>query len=156
MNGSLKRGVSLVEVLIGAFILTIFVTALVIAFQSFLTHSFATVPETQATFLAEEGIEAVKMIRDSGWSNITALTAGTPYYLHFGTDWTASPTEEYVGIFQRTFIIENVGRNASKDIVVSGGTDDSNTKKITVNVSWSKNSATSTKSIATYITNIHE
>jgi len=112
----------------------------------------------QVAFLLEEGMETVKIIRDSSWNNINNLTTGNTYFLEFlNHDWIATSTNTYIdGKFERSFVIENVYRDINDDIIVSGGTLDINTKKTTVSVSWHNGKSTSTKSISAYLTNFHE
>ncbi|MFA4890138.1 MAG: hypothetical protein WC587_00675 [Candidatus Paceibacterota bacterium] len=110
----------------------------------------------QAAFLLEEGVEAVKILRDSGWgANIAPLNAGTNYYFAFnGTTWKATTTNTFIdGIYERKFVLNNVSRNGSDDIAASG-TLDPNTKKITVSVSWLSSAGTTTKIISTYMTKL--
>ncbi|MCI5108291.1 MAG: prepilin-type N-terminal cleavage/methylation domain-containing protein [Candidatus Pacebacteria bacterium] len=142
-----NRGISLIELLIGASILTIVMVALVVVFQSFLVNSFTSVEKVQGALLAEEGIEAVKSIRDNDWGN---LSDGT-HYLTFSSDWSFTETPETIGIFSRTVLIEGAYRDVADDLA-SSGTSDPDTKKITVTVNWSAG----TETIETYITNIHE
>ncbi len=111
----------------------------------------------QADFLLEEGMEAARVLRDSSWNrNIVPLSIGTNYYLNFSNnEWqaTTTPSAFVDGIFARSFSFQSVYRDVNDDIVSSGGILDSNTKKITVSVSWFSRNATTTKSISTYITN---
>jgi hypothetical protein len=103
-------------------------------------------------------MEAVRLMRDDSWTtNIAGQTMGVPFYIAYnGTTWKATSTVQYIdNQFVRTVTINNVSRNSStQDIVTSGGTQDSNTKKITVSVSWFDHGATTTRSLQTYLTNI--
>ena len=115
----------------------------------------------KGAYLAEEGIEAVKIIRDTGWSNITNLTDNTNYYLYFDTSsstnniWKATSTASLVdSIFTRIFTLNPVYRDTDGRVVQSGGTLDLHTKKITVSISWKSKIATTTKSLSTYIADI--
>ena len=150
---------SLVEVLFGASILSIFIVALVVVFQSFLVHSFSSMEKVQATLLAEEGLEAMKFVRDRGWEeHIGNLVSGDTYYVSFENNlWHATTVEQDMvdGRFYRTIVIEDVLRDSNDDISDSG-TNDPNTKKVSSYVSWLSGEATSTVDISTYITNLHE
>jgi hypothetical protein len=77
---------------------------------------------TVANFLTEEGMEAVRSIRDNSWSN---LTSGSHGLILSGNHWVFQGTEENLGAKLRKgirkLIIEDV---------------DSNRKKITSIVSW--------------------
>lgn len=147
-----KRGIGLVEALVGASILTIIVVALIFAYQAFLVQSFTTIEQTQASFLAEEGIEAVKYLRDADWSNISDGTYG----LSWDSGWQLVPSGTWIDeTFLRSISIEPVRRNASTGTIDPAGSLDSNTKKVSVSVEWMRGGSTTTKTMSTYITNFH-
>lgn len=153
----LEKGVTLVEVLVAAGIIVTFLTTLVSVHNTYLRSSFSNVDSVKATFLAEEGIEAVKGIRDTSWaSNILPLTNGTAYYLVFGNGaWSLNTTSTSVDSrFYRKITLSAVNRDSVSAITTSGGTLDANTRKITSSVSWLDRGATTTRSIDTYIANI--
>ncbi|MCA9363811.1 hypothetical protein KC727_01170 [Candidatus Kaiserbacteria bacterium] len=130
------RGITAVEALVG-----ITIVAMVLVFGAHTVIRFLTVggevgEKTQALYLAEEGLEMVKFIRDVEWDTIAGLTDGATYYLSVsGVSVVVSGTPETIGIFSRSFVVEPVERNADDDIVASG-TDDDDSKYVTVTVSW--------------------
>lgn len=146
----------MVEVLVAASIITASVLAAMTVAQKAVYVSFEAFHVNQAGFLLEEGAEAVRIVRDNAWSNISSLTAGTSYYPTFsGSSWTLSTTPNTVGSFTRTVIISNVNRdNSTEDIVSSGGTIDAGTKLVTVTVSWVEGGTTVTKTLQFYISDI--
>lgn len=156
LNNSVTKGFGLIEIIIGSTILTISLIAISTYFQKSLQLSQDSGKTVQASFLLEEGIEVAKFFRDTSWQNISGLTAGTSYYFQFdGTKWATTSSNVFIdNIFERKLVINNVSRDANDDIVSSGGTNDADTKKTTVSVSWLGRSGTTTKSISTYITNI--
>ena len=109
----------------------------------------------QASFLLEEGVEAVRILRDSSWSNINNLTKGVPYYLEFsGSKWGTTTTSTYIdGKFERSFVVDSVRRDINDDISSSGITDQ-NSNKVSVFVSCFGTNGTTTQEIIFYITNI--
>ena len=151
-----SKGFGLIEIIIGSAILTVSLIAISTYFQKSLQLSQDSGKTVQAGFLLEEGVEVVKFFRDTSWVNISSLTAGSSYYLQFdGSKWATTSSNVFVdGIFERKFVIDNVSRDANDDIVSSGGTNDADTKKAAVSVSWLGRNGTTTKSISTYITNI--
>lgn len=153
-----KKGVSLIEVLVATSIMLVFFIALVGVYNSYLRSARTNINTVKAVYLADEGIEAVKFLRDSSWStNISPLSAATNYYFAISTTTiTTTTTNTFVdNIFERKLNIATVNRDPSSgDIVTSGGTLDSDTRLVTVTVSWLSNGATSTKSVSTYITNL--
>lgn len=113
---------------------------------------------TRAGFLAEEGIEAVRALRDTGWSvNIAPLDTTRDYAVVFSENaWrlVSAPQPAVDGRFDRRVRIANVYRDANDNIVPSGGTLDANTKQVTLTVSWSDRGRTASTTIATYLANL--
>lgn len=153
-----KRGMSLVEVVIGATIVLVGFLSLVGVYNVYLRNGFQNINKVQAALLAEEGIEALRLIRSTSWTGqIAPLSVGSPYYfLWNGSGWVSSTSNIFIdGIYERKFVVSSVSRDASGKIVTSGGANDSGTKKMTVTVSWrTPKGATTSLSIATYLTNI--
>lgn len=149
-------GFMMIEVLIAASIITISILAAMSVAQQSIYVSRQAFHTAQATFLLEEGAEAVRIVRDNAWSNISSLTLGTNYYPTFtGGTWTLSSTANTVGIFTRTVVLTSVNRDdITKDIVESGGTLDSGIKLVTITVSWLEGATTVTKNLQFYIVDI--
>lgn len=136
-----KRGVTAVEVLVGASIAGVILVMASYAISKFINASSALSEKTQAVYLAEDGIELLRYIRDNDWANIGNLTAGTTYYLApTATGVHVSGTPESIGSFNRSFVVEQVRRdNSSDDIVPSGAggsSVDTDTRFITVTIAW--------------------
>ncbi len=93
----------------------------------------------EAVLLAQEGMEAVRSVRDESWTNnIVPLVYGTIYYpVIVNSKWTMSTSNP--GLFNnrytRQIVFSQVFRNGTDDIA-SSGTPDDGTRKITVTVSW--------------------
>jgi hypothetical protein len=152
-----KSGIALVEIIIGSAIIATAIVAASESFSKYVKYALASQRNIQVSYLLEEGIEVVTYLRDSGWTNnISKLSTTTTYYLTWnGTRWATTTTEQYVdGQFLRSVVISDVKRNGS-DQISGSGTYDPNTKLITVNVSYYKDTATTTDSISSYITNLN-
>lgn len=106
--------------------------------------------------LAEEGLEAIRYVKGSGWNNLSGIPLNTQRYITLGvSSWGVTTTPEIIdGIFYRSFIVRSVLRNNSDDIVSSGGTLDSDTLFVESFVSWNWRNATNTVVYKTYVTNI--
>lgn len=107
--------------------------------------------ESQALFLANEGIEAARAIADRDYFN---LVNGT-YGLATGEGiWEFSGSSQALGKFTRQVVISNVFRDAQGKIVSSGGTLDLFTKRVESRVSWnfvpSRTEAIALKTYFTY------
>lgn len=156
MQKKLKRGISVVELVVASAII-LAVTSVV--FSSYtLTSRLAlqNTPFLQASLLAEEGTEAIRVMRDFGWSaNIASLTSGATYRFYFnGSTWVSTTTVSMIdGVFDRTFVLSDVNRDAGFNIVTSGGNPDAGAKKVTVSVAWKNGLSTTTKSVESYIFN---
>ena len=156
-TGSAKKGMGLVEVVVGVSILAVAGVSLMLAFGFYVQTAAAAPRPIQAAFLEDEGMEAMRLLRDGSWSNISSLTPGTPYYVSFNastTVWTIGTAPKMIdSIFERKIVVASVNRDGSSNISASG-TNDPNTKKITVSVSWSSRGATTTKQLVGYLTNL--
>lgn len=152
---SSQKGFGVVEIVVSAAIITIVLLGLVAAFHGALKISTETGKKIQANFLAEEGMEAVRIMRDTDWNNIGRLSTTTSYRFAFtGSAWATSTAPALVGgVFDRTFIVRDVYRDGAGKIAASGAYDPE-TKKVTVTVGWLKAGATTTVSLATYFARI--
>jgi hypothetical protein len=98
----------------------------------------------QATYIMEEGVEAIRYLRDGGYSsNINTLISGVPYYLLFdGSNWSTTITSSLIdNKFDRTITIADVYRRDSDDDIVDilssdPKTLDGSTVQATVKVMW--------------------
>ncbi len=152
-----EQGIGAVEMMVVVAIVGIAFAGL---FQLFVLSTrpiHASARETEAVYLAEEAIEAVRILRNNGWAaNIATLTNGATYYptLSGGT-WTLSSTNPGLinNLYTRTVVVRAVNRDSSDNITPSGGTLDPNTKKITATVTWSERASTKNIVVETYLTN---
>lgn len=130
-----QKGFSLVEILLSAAVFVLVVTAYV----GILIYSEETASlngkRYQAVNLAEEGLEALRNIRDENFNNLTAGTSG----LAQSTNWSLSGSSDTVGIFTR-----------AETIVAPS----SQRKSVTSNVTWTQNAQrTGSVSLETRFTN---
>lgn len=154
-NKKLKTGVLSVEILIASLVVSIAFIALILVASSTISLSRQTLHQTQVAFLLEEGTEAVKIIRNSGWQNISNKSFNTDYYLSFsGGNWSLDTSPVYVDDFLRKVSFFSVQRDAYDDIVQSGGVVDLDTRLVKVQVFWNEGSVLKSKSIDFYISNI--
>lgn len=111
----------------------------------------------EAALLLQEGIEAMRMLRDASWSQyIAPMATGADYYLTATTTWGiwAVPQASINGRYTRVIRLDAVNRESGTDrIVASGGYADAGTRKLTVVVSWAGGAGTSSVSSVTYIAN---
>ena len=152
-----KQGIGLVEMIVGLSVFVFIVLSFIISFNYFIKNSILGIKTTQAHFLAREGLEAIKSMRNNSWAtNINQFISSQEYYLYFnGNRWESTTTPVMIdNFFKRKFITENVYRDTNGDISTSG-TLDSGSKKITVFISYTtNNNVVETESMSTIITDI--
>lgn len=154
---SKKSGASLVEVVIASSIISLTLVTLVTIYSLVARYSLNNVRNLKATALVEEEAEVLGFLRDSGWTrNIVSLSNNTTYRLYWnGTSWVASTTAPLLeNRYDVTFILYPVYRNASFNVVTSGGTLDTGSRKAVLTVSWRESHATTTKTAEVYLFNI--
>jgi Tfp pilus assembly protein PilV len=153
-NSKIFGGFMMVEILIvSAIVVALFLAALAVAQKSiFLARQ--SLHQSQAALLLEEGAESVRIVRDNAWSGIANLTLDSDYYPTFsGGTWTLSASSSQVGIFTRKVVISSAYRDSNQNLV-SSGTLDSQTRLVTVTVSWSEGSQNFTKTVQFYLSDI--
>lgn len=117
----MKRGFSLVEVLLAVSIFALLITGIAgaLIFGQDSTRIFG--ETARATFLAEEGLEATRNIRDDKFTN---LTDGTFGLVISGGVWTFSGSSDTTGIFTRSIAISTI---------------DTKRKRVVSTVTWQQN-----------------
>src|SRR3989338_6008984 len=97
-NFKSNKGFLLVEVMVAVSIIAVSIMAVMAVAEKSVFLSRQALHGTEAAFLLEEGAEAVRVLRDNGWSNISALSPATAYYPLFsdGT-WRLSSARSQVG-----------------------------------------------------------
>lgn len=114
-------GMSLVEILLAIAIFSVISTGIIGAIIYGQESTAVAGSRERAVKIAEEGIEAVRNIRDSGYSNLPA--DGTYGLVVSGGVWTLSGSSDVTDIFTRTIVLSTV---------------DARTRNVTVNVTWSQ------------------
>lgn len=106
-----------------------------------------------AAYLSQEALEVVRLLRDSSWSaNIAPLTAGVPYFpVVSGTAWVLSVADPGLvnNMYTRRVTFERVYRDDASDNISPTGTEDVNSRKVTVEVIWDNKEY----KLVTYLTN---
>jgi prepilin-type N-terminal cleavage/methylation domain-containing protein len=151
-----QKGFSLVELMIAislsAIILISMTQAVVVAVDTTERERHL----IEATHLAEEGIEALRAMRNGSWSaNIQTLENNIAYYPAIsGGNWvmTGQNPGLALGVYERTLQLAAVYRDAN-DNVSASGTLDPDTRKVTMTVGWRERNATTTIVLETYLTN---
>lgn len=112
--------------------------------------------ESEAIFLAAEGLEAVRALRNESWTDtIAPLTTAAAYYpLIANNRWTLTQQDPGLlqGMYSRTIIMREAYRNDADDLSDSG-TVDPNTRRVEATVSWNEHGSEKSVVLETYITN---
>jgi type II secretory pathway pseudopilin PulG len=153
-----KRGITSLEVVIGVSIAGIVIAFAANAIMLFLNSAREVTAQTQALYLAEDGLELLRYVRDENWNDVSSLSLGTTHYLSVTpTDVVTSGTPEVIDEFTRSFQVQNVYRNSSSDDIVAsttgGSVADTNAKYVTVTVNWG--SPTENLSLTTILVNLN-
>jgi prepilin-type N-terminal cleavage/methylation domain-containing protein len=131
-----SKGFSLIEVILASSVFALLVTALVGAFLYGQEGTALAGTRARAVFLAEEGLEAVRNIRDAGFVN---LVDGTYGLATTGNQWSLVGSSDLIDIFTRQIIVSTV---------------DANRKSVTANITWQQNlQRTGSVVLTSYLTN---
>lgn len=132
----IKQGFSLVEIILSGAVFILLVTALVGAYLYGQESTMLAGNRARANMLAEEGLEAVRNIRDTNFSNLTNGTFGLS---NTGNQWNLSGVNDVTDIFTRQITISTI---------------DAKRKLVTADVTWQQNpQRTGSVSLATRLTN---
>lgn len=158
MNNSKQNGYGLVEIIIVVTIGAMVFLAVSGCLNSFLKLAIQNTNTTEALFLAKSSLEQARAVRDENWENISSLTLGDSYYfisdMGSPAKWITQAGTRSEGKYTAWMIISEVQRDDSDNIVSVGGTyTDSNTFKITSNVSWSTADGAKQIELFEYLTN---
>lgn len=134
---NMKDGFSTIEVLLSSTILVLIVTVFMGAYTYGSESTAIAGQRARATFLAEEGLEASRNIRDASFSNLSDGTSGLAIS---GNQWTFSGSSDTTDSFY------------TRQITIStAGTD---RKQVVSTVSWQQNNQrTGSVSLTTDLTN---
>ena len=151
-----QKGVLIIEILIAVVIIVVALVYLLSSTVFSLKIQDSLKNYLIATNLTQEAMEAVRnFLEGTSWNTngIRILTADINYYPQKSGDippkWTLVLGEETINDFKRKVVFSDVMRDADGNIVDSGGTEDPDTKEVTVIVSWENKSV----EIVTYLTN---
>lgn len=154
-----KKGVSTVEILVVTAIIATTLTSILGLVSFSLRITNLTKQTNQSNNFAQEIMEQVRNFRDgTTWDTdgLGTLTANTDYYVQKSgspSKWQLSQGTKTTDGFTQKVVFENVMRDGNDNIVVSGGTNDSDTRKIIATVSWEEKGKSHQIELITYLTN---
>lgn len=150
------KSFSLIEIILAiAIFMILAVSGVSTILQSFTVNKLGE-EQTNADLYAQEGLEAVRSIKNRSWSNLTASTQ-TKGLDTSGGSWAFSGTQDAKDKYTRQILLSQVNRDGSGNIVESGGTVDPDTLKVTSSVNWNfSGPRNDTISYSTYMTNFRK
>lgn len=155
------RGFSTIEVILAAALFIIFATGITGVVLQGINLNRLGAEHTIALQYAAEGLEVARSIRNQAYSNISSVNPTPRGISRVGNVWTflgdGTNNSTDSGRYTRTIKVESVSRDntpPSGNIVSSGGTADTDTKKITSSVSWNfTTSRPQSLNLVSYLTN---
>ncbi|MEX0672828.1 MAG: hypothetical protein WDZ82_02570 [Candidatus Paceibacterota bacterium] len=154
------RGISFIEVIIASAIIVLIITGVISAYSLWISEHQVSAERVKNAILLEEGLEAVRSIRDKDWSALADLSITDTHYLTFSTttsEWQTTTEPEWIdGVYKRWFEVDDVSRDNDDRITESGGSNDPGTKQITVYAAWNDRTGTTTTMVSAYFTNLFE
>ena len=155
MEKHLQRGFGVIEIMVVVAVVVFGFTAILELFRLNVQSSMQSRENLQAYALLTEALEAVRSVRDGGWSNLASLIPGVDYYpVISGGAWmlqTTSPGP--IDGFSRRVVLNQARRDAGSNIVASGGVIDPDTLGVTAHIEWQSRGDAKTKNLTTYLTN---
>lgn len=156
LRTSRQSGVTLIEVIIAVGIITVMLVAVGLSVTAYMSARSELLSDAKSLYLAEEGYEFLRLLREEDWTTLSSLTVGTTYYFDIATTTIAlgGAAEVIDDEYYRSFVLQNVYRDGSDDITASttaGATLDADTLHATVSVFG----PTGTTSLEAIIANIH-
>ncbi|MCK5080835.1 MAG: hypothetical protein KAQ63_01615 [Candidatus Moranbacteria bacterium] len=133
------KGFSLVEVLLAGAVFALFITVFVGVYIYGQESVRLSGNRNRAIVLAEEGLEAARNIRDSGFDNLMAGSHGLGVT---GENWDFVDSQDSVDIYERQILVNDINQN---------------TKEIISTVTWQQNlQRTGEVSLSSLLTNWKE
>lgn len=149
-----SKGALLVEVLLAMALSSILLPALLTGLFTSSQGKTQQNKRVAAIALMKETEEAVRSVREKGWSNIPA--AGTYHPGVSANAWALLSGTESINGYTRSVAISDVYRDSNGVVVQNGGTLDSSTKKAVISITWGfpyASAATSTMYLTRYLQN---
>ena len=154
-NMFIKRpAFSLIEIVVVLFLIVVIVPAINNVLSQSVRAMGSMQREVEALYLAQEGMEVVRAIRDESWENFIAKE-GLNYLNNIQGTIALDPSSTLIDeMYARAVIISEVCREAGTFNIIEcpGNGSDPKIKKVEVIVSWDNVSGSDSVSLSTYLT----
>lgn len=147
-------GQMLVELLLAIGLAAVIFPSILIGMTTFREGKVQQQQRFDATTLLQQSDEAIRNVRETGWS--TFAVNGVYHPVISGSGWVLASGSATIGDFTQQVEIEDVFRENGL-IASSGGVLDPSTKKVTTTISWDipyLSSVTSTRYLTRYLDNL--
>lgn len=150
------QGVALIEIIVGIAVLAVILVTISLSITTYVNARGELLTQAKTTYLAEEGVEIMRAIRDEDWNDITAETVDTVRYLDV-TDTTLAigGTPEVIDTdYSRSVVLRELYRNSDDDVVPStapGASTDPESRIVEVSVTGPDGTVT----LTTILSNVH-
>ena len=159
-HGVQEKGMGLVEAIVVIAIASVAFASILASAVFFLRGGLMNADRVQAAYLLEEGVEAMRFLRDDSYATNIVPLIGTTFYLETTpTGYVATTTSATVlGAFTRTVTIDEVYRRTTDDRIVPATSADPKavdpgTIELTVTVTWPRGAPIS---VTTYVSDLYE
>ena len=132
IKNSLK-GFSLLELVFAIAIFMIIVSGVVIPIINNYINNLENQEYVKANAVINESWEAVRSIRNGGWSNMISGTHGLALS---GGNWIFSGSSDLTDGFTREVILSEPSRDIADNLVTEGGTPDPDSMSVHIIISW--------------------
>ncbi len=129
-----QAGQSLIEIILVMGLSAIILPALLTGLVSSRQGKAQQTQRTQAVYLLDETVNAVRSVREKGWASFAVN--GTFHPAISGANWLLATGSAVVNDLTQSVTIGDINRDENGAIVSSGGTLDPSSKKVDIAISW--------------------
>lgn len=129
----IMQGQSVIEIIVATALFMTIVSGVIPFYLTVFDANQKDIDKLQADLYLQQGLEAVRSIRNQSFSNLVNGTYGLSRTAGY---WTLSGSSDLNDKFTRTVVIASAQRDAACNMVASGGTTDTFAKKVTLQVLW--------------------
>ena len=154
-NMFIKRpAFSLIEIVVVLFLIVVIVPAINNVLSQSVRAMGSMQREVEALYLAQEGMEVVRAIRDESWDAFV-LQDGQKYLNNLSNPPTLSQSSNLIDDkYQRIVLIEQLWRDSNGELTTqSAGNTLADARLVTVTVQWTEFGQTQSVELKTYLTN---
>lgn len=149
-----KPAFSLIEIVVVLFLVVVIVPAINNVLSQSVRAMGTAQREVEALYLAQEGMEVVRAIRDSNWDSFASMS-GQKYLNTVANPPMLSDSSTLIdNKYERVVSIAQLYRDNSDELTTdSVGNEEADARQVTVTVRWTEFGRTNSIELVTYLTN---